>query len=308
MKYKSLSITFVIIILLIIGTTFVLYLGKNDNPHTPPAPAKEIPEMVASGTATTSETRASDAASEAVVEELTTDKGELIEVKRLGNGVTQEVRKEIAIQRWGHSSGVVATLYRKDEFYDADGNQNHSFTLRAVNKEGKEYTLYSFVPDVERLFSSRSVNSVEFSPLGTYLVLDESRYESSWTRFYDLRDGSEIVKKDEYGSFLLRGASPYWNANESRLLLLSNSNEMGGCMDCGTIKYSKTGGFDDLVTIVDLVDRYVEFGDVTINERVATFPVTERPFDEAGSHEVPATTTFDLETGILRSELSYLNN
>jgi hypothetical protein len=293
------------------GTTFVLYLRKNDSPQTPPALVAETPAPVATSTASTTETRASGLPSEVVAEVLTNDKGELIEVKRLGNGVTQEVRKEIAVRKWTHSSGVVATLYRKDEFYDANGTENHSFSLRAVNKDGQEYILYSFEPDVERLIASRSdISSITFSPLGTYLVMYESGYESSWTMFYDLRDGSEIVKKDEHGNFLLRGASPYWNADETKLLLLSNSDEMGGCMDCGSVKFSKTGGFDDVKTIADVPDNFIAFSDVVVTGNKVTFTVTEQTFgsDAIEPKTVKATTTFDLDTGTLRSELPYLNN
>ena len=223
----------------------------------------------------------------------------------LSDGSRHEIRSEVWGKRWIHASGTVVTLLYKDRYFlENFQNEYNQQILRVEKQDGATYELLNL--NSENGGYIPSVSHVEFSPLGTYLVVEVEGYESSSTYFYDLRSGKEIEKKDKSGDPSFLGAKVYWSADEHKLLLLSNSDSMGGCGDCGTIMYSKTGTFDDVETAATSGEHDLAFNDAVLDGNVAYITVTERVNDPE-RRDIRTVVIFDFNTGKLRSGFSYLN-
>ena len=273
----------------LIGMTLFLFI-ENRNANNDRV-VDILPSNVATTTTTTTpENFQANKEPSVIVEELTNDKGELLEVKRLGNGVTEEVRKEVAVRRWTHTSGATATLYSKNEFYFKDDiySPRRQIILRLTRSDRSEFELFSNSPT--SVISEKTISEVDFSPRGGYLTIVVGHYESAEYITFDASNGVELSPKDNYEDSYNQ---PYWNNDESKLVVLRSASPIDGGV--AQIMYSPTGKFSDLKVITKAGEQYQEnfFESVKVDSNTLV-AVT---FSNKWGSSKRGILTFDMNTG-----------
>lgn len=273
----------------LIGMTLFLFI-ENRNANNDRV-VDILPSNVATTTVTTTpENFQANKEPSVIVEELTNDKGELLEVKRLGNGVTEEVRKEVAVRRWTHASGATATLYSKNEFYFKDDiySPRRQIILRLTRSDGSEFELFSNSPT--SVISEKTISEVKFSPRGGYLTVAVGHYESAEYITFDASNGAELSPKDNYEDSYNQ---PYWNSDESKLVVLRSASPIDGGV--AQIMYSPTGKFSDLKAVTKAGEQYHEnfFESVNVDDNTLV-AVT---FSNKWGSSKRGTLIFDMNTG-----------
>jgi hypothetical protein len=308
MKSKLTTLIFSLAIVVIIGITFYFLVQKNfAHQNSAGTLLQQSPATIT--VATTTANTAMDTLRQSSSTPL---HGESIVEKKieLADGVIQEVRNEVLVKEWKHSNGMVVTLYEKDYFFEKDYDPAHQTILKVKKPNENTRVLLVNTPTTPR-FGTTNIGLVEFSPKGNYVVVEENLYESSRTSIFDLKTGTQVVGNDNVYS--LESAWPSWNADESKLLLLSSAYSIGGCEHCPGVWYSKTGSFTDVMSVIDLTAKaYFEeptFGKTELKQDVLEIEVTHPDPKKPNEYSAMKTKAFfDFSTGKLSSDLKYLNN
>lgn len=297
MKNKYLTLLFAVFVLVFIALTFY-FLVKGNNHY--------LKEVLSQAT-TTSDVTALNLGSQS---SSTVPHAESVVEKKvkLQDGVTQEVRNEVPVKEWKNLNGTVVTLYEKDYFFEDNYDPAREIILKAKRPNGDTQVLLTDTPSTTPRFGTLYVAAVEFSPKGDYVVVGEGLYESYKIVVFDLKTGKPVPGNDAVYSS--EYAWPSWNADESKLLLLSSAVPIGGCEHCPGVWYSSTGNFSDAVAVVDLskgpYDEPFFVGAVLKGDVVEFKAIYYDPNNN--NQEKTASVTFSFLTGKLSSEIKYLNN
>lgn len=236
---------FLVITAILIGITFFLFLLQK-------ASAPVIPENIPTTplASTTQETIA-----HSVVVETPVSTSSVVErTLMLPEGIKHEIRNEVLVKTWRHSNGTNLALYEKDYFYvDWSPEPTKQIAFRTTSADGTVVELYTNIPDAGPI-SRRVIGEVVFSPLGAYVTIELERYESRENLTFDLRDGRQVrpIEGDYNSGYDL----PYWNADESKLVVVRSASPIDGTV--AQLTYSDTGSFEDLKLITPTTETYRE--------------------------------------------------
>lgn len=277
---------FLVITAILIGITFFLFiLQKASAPVITNESIFEIP--VARSTTT-------------VVENVTIETPPVIDsivksVETSPDGVRREIRNEVLVKTWKHSSGVSVSLYEKDYFHGYFAEPLKETFLRMTLHDGSIKEL------LETGLKAR-VREVFFSPLGTYITVGLDGYESESFNTYSAKNGLQVWPyKYDYDSHNDR---PIWSEDETKLITLRNAAGIDGTR--AQIAYSQTGSFEDLqpLTIVNKnAFNEIRFFNIVTDNKQIKAGTSFYDYDAYGKRDnVQGTIIIDIENGTFVAE------
>ncbi len=247
MKTKLHAAFFSIATLVIIGITFYFLVQKNFT-------SQQVNESVFVPSTNTSTTTASNEGTQFQSSSTISHAPSVVEKKEeLKNGVIREIRNEVPVKEWKHSTGTTVTLYEKDYYYDERYDEPIKQTILKIRlKNGDEQGLFNNVSEDGELLKATFID-LRYSPLGTYLVVRVGGNESSSFLTYTLKDLAQVYpsSRDERDRYL---GMPYWNADESKLVVLNSASGIEGIS--AAMYYSPTGNFSNLKTLTPQNDNF----------------------------------------------------